>query len=190
MYFPVVFYGYKYPEVIWMKKPLIRMIIVTMMIFASCTGNDKTSLQEAQKQIAQLNEKITELNQKISDLEKPAFQMETDLLPFALDTLKAISEKDFVMLGEFSSNEIRFSPYENVDMNSDVVIKVSEMNDKFESSEDFVWGVYDGSGEDIILTFKQYYEKFIYNNDFLNADIIGVNELIGKGNLINNISFV
>ena len=41
------------------------------------------------------------------------------------------------------------------------------------------------TGDPIKLTFKEYYKKFIYDVDFVNAKIIGNNHVIGAGNALH-----
>ncbi len=50
------------------------------------------------------------------------------------------------------------------------------------------WGVYDGSGEPIDLSWPDYYSRFIYDHDFYVAPVIGNNYIVSYGNMINNIS--
>jgi hypothetical protein len=50
----------------------------------------------------------------------------------------------------------------------------------------YVWGVYDGSGLPIKLRFAEYYDQFVYDQDFANAEQIGYNQIIRMGNTINN----
>ncbi len=50
----------------------------------------------------------------------------------------------------------------------------------------YTWGIYDGSGLPINLTSAEYYNKFIYDVDFINAPEISYNRIIGKGSTINN----
>jgi len=50
----------------------------------------------------------------------------------------------------------------------------------------YTWGIYDGSGLFINLTPAEYYNKFIYDVDFINAPEISYNRIIGKGSTINN----
>lgn len=57
-----------------------------------------------------------------------------------------------------------------------------------ENTQIYNWGVYDGSGESIDLPFSEYYNKFIYDVDFADADIIGNNTVAKVGNTVNNIS--
>ncbi|MDQ6422805.1 hypothetical protein RB620_25590 [Paenibacillus sp. LHD-117] len=53
-----------------------------------------------------------------------------------------------------------------------------------------VWGSYDGSGEPIELTFGDYFKKFIYDKDFLYAEKVGWDEILGKGNTEPNLKDV
>jgi hypothetical protein len=45
---------------------------------------------------------------------------------------------------------------------------------------------YDGGGEEIKLTPSQYYEKFVYSEDFINLAEIGYNQVLSSGNMIEN----
>lgn len=47
-------------------------------------------------------------------------------------------------------------------------------------------GAFDGSGEPITLTFSDYFDRFVYNQDFIAAPQIGYNESVGQGNMIDN----
>ncbi|HUM37898.1 MAG TPA: hypothetical protein PLQ85_13585, partial [Anaerolineae bacterium] len=50
----------------------------------------------------------------------------------------------------------------------------------------YEWGVYDGSGEPIQLTFAAYYQKFVFDHDYTTAVAVSVNERLGMGNSIDN----
>ncbi len=52
------------------------------------------------------------------------------------------------------------------------------------------WGTFDGSGEPIDLSFRQYYERFVYDVDFAQPDVVGFGQTVGQGNTINNIATV
>ena len=49
-----------------------------------------------------------------------------------------------------------------------------------------MWGHYDGSGEPIELNFNDYYERFIYDADFANPQVIGNDVAVSYGNAIDN----
>ena len=52
----------------------------------------------------------------------------------------------------------------------------------------YIWGIYDGRGNDINLTFSDYYKYFIFDHDFTTAPQTSQNKLIGTGNTLSNIS--
>ena len=49
------------------------------------------------------------------------------------------------------------------------------------------WGKYDGTGKDILLPIDKYFDKFVYDVDFINAEQVAVNEVLGTGNSLINI---
>ncbi len=81
---------------------------------------------------------------------------------------------------------LRFSPYANINVESDRVFSVEEMVNEFDSDTILSWGTYDGSGDPIKLTFKDYYTNFIYDKDYSLPTTIGYNKKIGEGNSVFN----
>jgi len=81
---------------------------------------------------------------------------------------------------------VRFSPYGYVDVDKDLVFTAEKVKKLATDSTLYHWGYYDGSGEPIRLKFSDYYKKFIYDVDFLNAEQVGYNKTLGHGNSLNN----
>lgn len=81
----------------------------------------------------------------------------------------------------------RFSPYGHVDIANDVVFVKDELPSLMESSRIYRFGAFDGAGEPIMMTFSDYFHKFVYDVDFANPHRIGNNIVIGKGNTLENI---
>jgi hypothetical protein len=112
------------------------------------------------------------------------------------DTAKKVVEilknKNLQKLSEYvhPSKGVRFSPYATVDPQNDIVFKSNELKGKFNDDTVYTWGRYDGSGKPIELTFTEYYNEFIYDEDFANAENFATNELIQTGNSISNIEEV
>ena len=106
--------------------------------------------------------------------------------------LTLLKNKDFKKLAIHihPTDGLRFSPYGFIDIDKDKLFSKSEFLDISKSSKSIVWGNYDGSGEEIKLSFKDYYTKLIYDADFLFAEKLSYNRTIGKGNSKNNISEV
>src|SRR5690606_39141947 len=80
-----------------------------------------------------------------------------------------------------------FSPYGHINTNTDVVLTPNQFRSMINDSTKLVWGAYDGSGDEISLTFKEYFEKFVYNVDFLKPEQLSINKSAAKGNSLNNI---
>lgn len=102
--------------------------------------------------------------------------------------MNAIKSGDLVTLSTFVGDQwLRFSPYENVNTGSDVVLTSGEVYNGLALSRTFIRGAYDGSGEPIDLPIGQYREKFVYDADFATAPEVYHNQKFERGNIINNI---
>src|SRR5690606_20678810 len=82
---------------------------------------------------------------------------------------------------------LHFSPYAHVNTN-EIVISKSAFSTTMNSSKKILWGQYDGTGDPIELSLRDYFAKFVYDVDFLNAEKVNINTSSSSGNIINNIS--
>lgn len=82
---------------------------------------------------------------------------------------------------------LRFSPYVDIDPKRSVVLTASELPAALEAGRVRRWGSEDGSGEPITLTFADYYRRFVYDRDFVNAAQKRVNEFGAKSTTRPNI---
>jgi hypothetical protein len=112
----------------------------------------------------------------------------TDPQQTVSEVIDLLKNKDFPRLAAYvhPTEGVRFSPYGHVNTKTDVVMQASKLQNAMEEDGILNWGSYDGNGESINLTFADYYDEFIYNHDFVNADQVGYNTIIGAGNTINN----
>ncbi len=106
----------------------------------------------------------------------------------SMEILTAIKNFDMEKLAAavHPDKGVRFSPYGYVEVDKDLVFTADEVKNLANDSKTYLWGYYDGSGEPITLTFRDYYRRFIYDADFVNADQVGYNKQLGHGNTINN----
>ena len=108
--------------------------------------------------------------------------------------LTALKNKDYESFAGFihPAQGVRFSPYGYVDTTSAILFSVQgfleEVSKKPQTK--ITWGQYDGTGEPIVLTIDEYFKKFVYDADFLNAPKNSLNEMIGKGNSLNNLTAI
>lgn len=104
------------------------------------------------------------------------------------ELINAIKDKNAEMIADYVHpvKGVRFTTYTTVSTENDLVISKEDMVNFFKDENLYNWGCYDGSGEEIKLTPSQYYEKFIYTEDFINEAEIGYNEVLSKGNMVEN----
>ncbi|MFA5522866.1 MAG: hypothetical protein WDA24_00765 [Tissierellales bacterium] len=102
--------------------------------------------------------------------------------------INAISDKDVETISDIVHpiKGVRFTPYTYVSLESDLVFNKEEIKNFFKDNDIYVWGYYDGIGDEIELTPSDYYEKFIYTEDFVNAEKVGYNEVLSIGNMLEN----
>lgn len=102
--------------------------------------------------------------------------------------LEAMAAQDFSALAGFVHPDrgVRFTPYAYVDPEHDLVFTAAAVAAAPADSRVYTWGAWDGSGEPMDLTFLEYFARFVYDEDYLNAEKVGVNEFFGQGNSINN----
>lgn len=106
--------------------------------------------------------------------------------------LTIIKNKDYANLVNYFHPvvPVRFSPYGYIDTTADVQFKFQKFIALIGSQKKTYWGNYDGSGDSILLSLEKYFDKFIYNADFLNAEKTSVNKMIGSGNSLNNLKII
>lgn len=67
-----------------------------------------------------------------------------------------------------------------------MVFTKEDMKRFFDDTSQYLWGHYDGTGDEIRLTPSEYYGRFIYSEDFKNAPQVGYNEVLSFGNMLEN----
>ena len=106
----------------------------------------------------------------------------------ATKVINAISEKDAATISELVHpvKGLRFTPYTFVSLEDDIVFTQEEMKGFFDNTNEYLWGYYDGTGDEINLTPGEYYSKYIYSEDFKNAPEVGYNKVLSIGNALEN----
>lgn len=137
------------------------------------------------KEVAE--DEVKDIEGKVNDIMKPEVAKEI-IKETADKVINAISKRDAELISEYVHPEkgVRFTPYTHVSLENDVVFSKDQVKNFFKDENTYLWGHYDGSGEEIRLTPSEYYEKFIYTADFMNAEKIGYNEVLSNGNMLEN----
>lgn len=186
-----------------MKKNsvLVGILLALMLIFVGC-NNNTNDLSKDSKSDTGGNGNINSTDQnpkkdtgndkiKLEYTEDGIIQpqiAEEVIKDTATKVMTALKEKDFAALAGFVHPEkgVRFTPYTYVSVEDDLVFTKEELKDFMSIQKEYLWGYYDGSGEEIRLTPEQYYDKFIYSQDFLHAEQVGYNEVLSFGNMLEN----
>lgn len=153
-----------------------------MLLFTLMVGcNSPNRQQEAVDRTATLN--------KDAEFFADQAQKDSVLLATTKEVLTAIKAKGYSKLAEYFHPEegVRFSPYGYIDTVHHVHFTAEEFIKQSEDGGSISWGSYDGTGKDIQMSLEDYFNKFVYEVDFLNAEQISVNEVLGKGNSLINI---
>ncbi|MGO4111000.1 hypothetical protein [Paenibacillus sp. YAF4_2] len=105
--------------------------------------------------------------------------------------MTALQQQDLTTLTSYIHPEkgLLFSPYAHIETDIAITFHSGELP-TLEDPKAYEWGSFDGSGEPISLSFSDYYKKFIYDQNFAEADAIGHNEVLGQGNTLVNIQDV
>jgi len=103
-------------------------------------------------------------------------------------TLSALARRDGPALAALAhpTKGIRFSPYPFVRTDRDQVLTRSDLTNAFTSTTTRTWGVSNGRGDPIVLTYGRYHDQFVYARDFAAAKWTAYNHPIGSGNSIDN----
>ncbi|HSN61677.1 MAG TPA: hypothetical protein VLR49_12130 [Ferruginibacter sp.] len=114
---------------------------------------------------------------------------DTLILNATKQILTALKNKDYKQFSTFIHPVlgVRFSPYGYIDTGSNLKFNTGNFLDKNKTQGKLNWGNYDGSGDEMVLSINEYFAKFVYNADFVNAEKTSLNKMIGSGNSLNNL---
>ena len=109
------------------------------------------------------------------------------LLRRALSALEALRDRDFEGLSAMAAADgVVFSPYAYVE-ESAVKLDAAQLA-ALNVEDTFMWGIYDGSGDPIDLTVAEYFDRFVYEKDYMNeTTLIGIDTLVQTGNTLINL---
>ena len=118
----------------------------------------------------------------------PSPRAEEIIKDLSNQTIQALKNKDMDTLSQLVDPKkgVRFTPYTFVSLERDLIFNQEGIKNFFKDDKEYIWGYYDGSGEEIKLTPSEYYEEFVYSKDFANADEIGYNKVLSFGNNLEN----
>jgi outer membrane murein-binding lipoprotein Lpp len=181
------------------KIQIVAMVAIIVALIAGWAGyyaQQQNNLRAREK----LTTEVTGLQAQVADLENELQQAKTQNVPAqGLElrsliqakgdlVLLALKNKGAAALAQYIDPQqgLRFTPYTHINTTNDLVLPLAGIPALFSSTTPYTWGSYDGSGAPINLTFGGYYAKFIYDQDFLAAPQLVFNQVLQRGNMINN----
>ena len=151
---------------------------ILVVLIASCNNTDRSADSTLSKD--------TIVNQKPTD----TIADEETITTIATEILTALKANDYKAFAAYihPNDGVLFSPYGFIDTKVSKKLTRANFLKLIDERGAVNWGSYDGSGETIRLTAQQYINKFVYNADYLHAEKTAYNQIIGKGNSLNNLN--
>lgn len=118
----------------------------------------------------------------------PAAEAQRLVSAKVLATLDALKKKDGTALAAVAhpTKGVRFTPYPFVQLAKDVVLMRADLAKAYSDATKRTWGITDGKGDPITLTFADYNTRYVWSRDFLVAPKTAYNKPIGTGNSTDN----
>ncbi len=181
-----------------MRKSHFILTITIILMTALATGC--TTPPKASEDTTRLNKQLLDLTSENESLMhevaalREALQTEqqqnaSSLIDTALNAVSFLRAKDMQLLSSVIHPVVgvRISPYAHVDIENDLHFAAQDIQTLLANSQILTWGAYDGTGFPIALNASDYFDRFIYDSDYLSPHMIGINTLIGTGNTLINI---
>ena len=173
-----------------MKRAQLAAVLAVMLALCGCFskqegGQDLRGFEQGGEEAPQIVRQefdYTEGGVIVPEQAKAVIEERSDKV------IRLIRDKDFRTLAGFVHPEkgVRFTPYTYVMVDTDVVLNRDKIADFFEDDTEYLWGYFDGTGDEILMTPRQYYQRFIYTRDFASAPEVGYNEVLSYGNMLEN----
>lgn len=161
----------------------IVVIACSIFILVSCNDNSNDNRNKHRPPAFTRRDS----SQKIVDIDSS--ELFIDSTKAILQVIKNGDYKRFARYIHPASG-IRFSPYGYIDTTKDRTFSAEEFIRQSQKGNKINWGNHDGSGAPILLSVEEYFKKFVYNADFLNAEKTNFDKITGEGNSLNNLEKV
>ncbi|WP_052738019.1 hypothetical protein [Bacillus sp. SA1-12] len=176
------------------------MLFAVFMTISACgyaAEQDNERINEDNKQVEENKgqDEGSETEQAEREEGNQEDQSEADpqetILEKSEEVLQALKEKNRDKLASYIHKEkgVLFSPYIFVEDKA-ITFDSEKMKGFFQDTQTYTWGIQDGSGEPIELKPSDYYEKYIYNDQFDQADEVVFDPKVPRGNMKRNLAEV
>lgn len=111
------------------------------------------------------------------------------VLVAATNVLEAMRTDDYVTLASYVDliDGVYVSPYQYIDFSYIINLTQDNILNMATLPTVFPWGYEPASGDLISLTLIDYFNEYMYDEDYYIAPVVGMNNVVSSGNMINNI---
>lgn len=114
------------------------------------------------------------------------------LLASAYVVCRCLQQQNWSALASYVHPDrgVTFTPYSTVDPDSDLSFTADQIRSLAQDPNVYTWGFEDGRGEPIQMTFAQYFERYVYDRDYVQVPELGVDRIMTGGNALENLTEV
>ena len=111
------------------------------------------------------------------------------LLEAGSTVLSALKAGDIQTLATLVDTElgVPLTPDATVDPHSDLTFLPDQLSQAGANGTRYVWGYTQGKGDPITMTLPEYLDAYVFNIDYTQAPIIGVDSILSSGNSLENV---
>ena len=164
--------------------------ILCLSLLIACNQNDSAKKETTP---------TVDSNKSVSERTPPAQQQATApkedsmlLITLSEQILGSLKAKDFSKLASYvhPGYGLRFCPYAYVDTQHSQRLSPKQLANAGAQKRSLTWGSFDGKDSAIKMDIRKYFDRFVYDKDFLHAQERSVNRFLGGGNSLNNLKDV
>ena len=163
------------------------IILLMLLSLVYCSKEAKTISERSNKDSLVITE-TDSLNSLNPNVETESNSKEETLKTLNSEMLSALKSNEIEKLSKFIHPEkgIRFSMYGYVQPKTDKHFTKEEFIKYAPTNIKFTWGEKDGTGDQLVLSIKDYLNQWVFKRDFTSAEYYQ-NSFKGGGNSINNL---
>jgi hypothetical protein len=166
-------------------KKVLSYILILILGFAIGSGTLLLFFRNTDKQTVD-----TALGVQIPTTVISSSTATTDtMIDIAMEAASYIKAGDWASLGSMvhPTYGVYFSPSATVNLKNNQCFTADQITSFGSDSNTYVWGT-DTNGQPIELTPSDYFKQYVYNSDYLNAQVVSVNYTARTGNSLENVS--
>ena len=177
-------------------KKFFALLLLSSVLIVGCkngcnkNGTGSTDEDPGDMNIGEFVDTIKNVENHHLDSVKARQSKDSVLTATTRQVLTIFKNKQYTKLDSLIHPQegIRFSPYATVSPEDKKFSREAFRKSVTTNKNIMVnWGNYDGSGDPIELTPAEYFERFVYDANFINPDKYEVNNFIQTGNSSNNL---